>query len=56
MPELVTENGNCHFCGREVTSDDYCYGCGHYVCEECDDYEAMDRPSGTHNVEDHKKQ
>lgn len=28
--------GNCYFCGKEVTGDDWCYGCFHFVCEDCD--------------------
>lgn len=47
---IVEESGNCHFCGKEVDSDFYCYGCGEYVCEECDEKE----PWGPHSIEDHK--
>ncbi len=26
----------CHFCQKECTDNDYCYGCRHHVCAECD--------------------
>lgn len=41
----------CYFCGKEVTNEHYCYGCRHYVCEECDETQ----PVGYHQVKEHKK-
>ncbi len=51
---IKTTDGKCHFCGKKVSADDYCYGCKKYVCEECEDYDSYDRPAGLHRVEDHK--
>lgn len=47
-----TSNPTCCFCGKAVTDDSYCYGCEHYVCEDCDhrDPGAM----GSHPFEDHE--
>lgn len=45
----------CYFCKAEVTECDFCYGCGQYVCEECEEYPVEDRPCGKHKVEDHRK-
>ena len=42
----------CYFCGKEVTEDDYCYGCKEYVCEECNETD----PWGSHDVEDHQEE
>ena len=25
--------GHCHFCGREVTDENFCHGCNHHVCQ-----------------------
>ncbi|MBA7520393.1 hypothetical protein ES705_12489 [subsurface metagenome] len=55
MTTLVEKSGECYFCRKEVTSEYYCYGCKHYVCEDCEDYDTFDRPSGLHKAEDHKK-
>ena len=30
------ESGNCAGCGTECTSDAYCYGCKHFICESCE--------------------
>ena len=30
-------NEKCYFCDKEVTSDDFCYGCKHYVCKDCEE-------------------
>lgn len=43
----------CYFCEKEVMEGDYCYGCEHYVCEECD-RASIDIPLGGHNVDDHQ--
>jgi len=40
----------CHFCGKKVTEDEYCFGCGNYVCSCCDKNE----PFGDHKVEEHR--
>ena len=50
--ETAIKSPQCYFCGKEVTDDDYCYGCKHYVCDECE----SEQPSGNHNVEDHKEE
>jgi len=44
----------CYFCEKEVTEDAYCFGCRHYICEDCDD------PSeiliGEHTVDEHQEE
>jgi len=40
----------CYFCRREVSEDNYCFGCDEYVCDECDQNEVI----ADHLVEDHK--
>lgn len=42
--------GNCHFCGKAVDEDSYCWGCGHFVCMDCDE----SGPMGSHSIDDHK--
>lgn len=42
----------CYFCHKEVSEDDYCFGCDDYVCEKCD--ENQTKAVGDHLVEDHK--
>lgn len=27
----------CAGCGESVDADHLCYGCNHYICDECDD-------------------
>lgn len=49
--ELDAIKGECHFCGKEVNGWFYCYGCKHFICEDC---EAEDPPTGYHKVEEHK--
>jgi len=53
MAEEIKE-GNCHFCGKTVSDDFYCYGCKKFVCTECDEM-GIDLPFGPHSVEDHKR-
>lgn len=48
----MPKNKVCYFCGKEVTEDDFCYGCRHYVCQECDE----ETPFGNHCVEDHQEE
>ncbi len=42
----------CFFCGAHCTKEDYCYGCGAYICDECS--EKRPSPWGRHNPEDHE--
>ena len=44
--------GKCYFCGKEVDGMFWCFGCHHFVCEECDTNagEAM----GEHSVQEHR--
>lgn len=44
--------GKCYFCGKEVNGEFYCFGCGEFICDEC---ECDDPPFGRHSIEDHKK-
>jgi len=43
----------CYFCEKEVTEDDYCFGCKHYVCEDCDHAPLT---IGDHDVDDHQEE
>lgn len=52
-PEDV--KGKCYFCGKEVDGEMFCYGCNEFVCEDCEDFNMEDRPSGNHRVQDHKQ-
>lgn len=47
---LVRKKPRCYFCNREVSEEDYCYGCREYICDDCDEM----IPVGRHKVEDHK--
>ena len=42
---------NCYFCNKQVNLDDVCFGCNHYVCQDCD----KSGPFGEHSVEEHLK-
>jgi len=46
--------GKCYFCGKEVDGMFWCFGCHHFVCEECDTNagEAI----GKHDVRKHQEQ
>jgi len=39
----------CYFCNRECDEEDYCVGCGEYICSKCDLNDCM----GDHVPEDH---
>lgn len=54
IKELKELKGKCHFCGEEIDGDYYCYGCKHFVCEDCEGFLPSNRPTGNHRVEDHK--
>lgn len=46
----------CYFCKRKVNETrDFCYGCGHYICENCTRYETMVNFRKKHDVGDHAK-
>lgn len=44
--------GKCFNCKKDVTQDDYCYGCSSYVCDGCDERGA-NGAAGIHLPEDH---
>ena len=46
--------GKCYFCGKEVDGMFWCFGCHHFICEECDTNK--DEAFGNHNVQGHKGQ
>ena len=42
----------CSVCGeRKCKTEDFCNGCGAFVCESC---EGDNPPMGEHDVEDHE--
>lgn len=49
MPK--SDDPKCYFCKQDNVGDqDYCYGCGSYICVDCDDeVQAI----GTHTPEEH---
>jgi len=42
----------CYFCGVVCYEEDFCYGCGKYVCSCCDKM----HPVGHHKPEEHRKE
>jgi hypothetical protein len=48
-----TDIPKCYFCKTPVTEDEYCYGCGEYVCDDCG--LSMNPPFGKHPVEAHQE-
>ncbi len=45
--------GNCYFCGVQVDSDYYCYGCKEFICGPCL-CRSIECPCGPHKIEDHR--
>jgi hypothetical protein len=41
----------CYFCDSNVDEDFLCYGCKHYVCDDC---ESAEPPFGPHTIDDHR--
>ncbi len=39
----------CYFCEKKVGGAQFCYGCGFWVCDECDG----EHPVGNHKPGDH---
>lgn len=46
------EKHYCFHCSRPVTKDDFCYGCGGFVCTSCDTEPQI---GFGHTVQDHKR-
>lgn len=46
--ESTDDTGPCVFCGARCTEDEYCIGCGNFVCDECDTQSAWE-----HTLTDH---
>ena len=40
----------CFFCNCVVGEEHFCYGCGEFVCEICNEVECV----GEHEVKDHR--
>lgn len=40
----------CYFCSRETNDDQYCHGCEHHICDECDVSLGL---MGSHEPEEH---
>lgn len=45
--------GKCFFCSKELDGMFWCFGCHHFICEDCDN--KTDSPIGKHTVENHRK-
>ena len=52
LPLKKNEIPVCYFCGKQVTEDDYCYGCKHFVCDDCN----VEPVLGKHDVDEHQKE
>jgi len=50
LPLPKNEMPICYFCAKSVTEEDYCFGCKHFVCQDCD----QEKPIGNHDVDDHQ--
>ncbi len=50
---MTNEEIVCVFCEKILADPDdaYCFGCGDYICEDCDET----FPMGSHIPDDHKK-
>lgn len=44
------EAKKCFLCSNPCTEDDYCNGCGKYICQSCD----VHQPVGEHEPHEHK--
>ena len=51
LPLKPNQIAICYFCERIVTEDDYCYGCKHFVCQDCDQTNVL----GSHDVDEHEE-
>lgn len=47
-----SETGKCYFCSKDLTKDNYCYGCKEFICENCD---TETIPFGRHHPSEHKE-
>lgn len=43
--------GTCYFCGTPLDDDYMCFGCGEYICDDCDMTGAC---MGNHSPECHE--
>lgn len=50
LPLSKIETPICYFCEKVVTEEEYCYGCKHFVCEDCNENDLI----GNHDVNDHQ--
>ena len=45
----------CATCGEAVDpSEDWCFGCRHFVCADCSGDSEFLLPAGQHNLDDHQ--
>jgi len=49
MPVPLKKDG-CALCKGPVDNDDYCFGCQHYICANCD----TGLPVVDHDLDDHR--
>lgn len=49
MIDMVSPGGNCFNCGLLQASDRFCFGCGTFVCDNCEIW----APFGRHCKDDH---
>lgn len=49
------EGGLCYFCKKPTDGDHYCFGCGEYICDECELPWSLASAIGHgHRPEDHR--
>lgn len=51
-PEPKPPSGQCFACGKNVTGDDFCWGCRAHICESCN-VGALSVPLGGHRRDAH---
>ena len=44
--------GHCYFCNQKVGSAFYCFGCGKFICFDCENH--VNPPMGKHKINEHR--
>ena len=47
------QEGDCYFCHKPTTNEDFCYGCEFHICENCIGPAKL-VPMGPHTIDAHK--
>ena len=49
--EESDDSGPCIQCGTDCSEDEYCIGCGNYICDDCGVRSAWEHALADHYVE-----